>query len=139
MLPILFNDVPAQCVNYAAVTYHLPATLLLSIMKIENGRSGMAHKNPNGTFDYGPLQINSRWLPTLSQYGITQHDIQYNPCINVAVGAWILAQALTETRHFQQGVGNYNSHTKALNERYASQVLKWYQLFEKKKIQPQSG
>lgn len=132
MAPITFNDVPAECINSAAITYHVPATLILSIIKIENGRNGLAKRNSNGSYDYGPLQINSWWLPTLRRYGITQHDIQFNPCINVTVGTWILAQAITETRFLQKGVGNYNSHTPVLNQRYANQVLRWYRLFEEK-------
>lgn len=132
-MPIMFNDIPASCINYAAVTYHLPATLILSVLKIENGRNGMARRNRNGSYDYGPMQINSRWLPELKRHGITEHDLRFNPCINVAVGSWILAQAITEGHHFQQGVGNYNSHTATLNQRYAHQVLRWYRLFETKK------
>lgn len=132
MHPVTFNDVPAECVNAAAQAYHVPATLILSIIKIENGRNGLKKRNANGSYDYGPLQINSWWLPKLAPYKITRWDLQYDPCKNVMVGAWILAQTLTETRVLARGVGNYNSHTPHLNQRYAAAVMKWYRLFEEK-------
>lgn len=132
MAPITFNDVPADCINQAATIYHIPATLILSLLKIENGHNGMAKKNPDGSYDYGPLQINSWWLPTLKRYSITREQIQFNPCVNVLVGTWILAQAITETKYLPQGIGNYNSHTPSYNQRYSQQVLTWYRFFEKK-------
>ncbi|OGO91445.1 MAG: hypothetical protein A3F10_02160 [Coxiella sp. RIFCSPHIGHO2_12_FULL_42_15] len=132
MLPVTFNDVPAECINFAAIAYHVPATLILSILKTEDGRNGTAKRNANGSYDYGPFQINSWWLPTLKRFSITREDIQFNPCINAMVGTWILVQALTETKFLPQGVGNYNSHTPHLNQRYSQQVLRWYRLFNEK-------
>lgn len=45
---LYINDVPIECVNQAAIVYHVPATLLISILKVENGRAGMARKNTRG-------------------------------------------------------------------------------------------
>jgi soluble lytic murein transglycosylase-like protein len=91
IMPATINDVPITCINQAAVTYHVPATLILSIMKKENGRNGQAVPNKNGSYDIGVCQINSRWLPTLARYGYTRDDIQFNPCKNVMAASWILA------------------------------------------------
>ncbi len=55
------HDVPIECINQAAITYHVPATLILSVLAIENGTAGLASLNKNGTIDYGPMQINSIW------------------------------------------------------------------------------
>jgi len=52
----------------------------------------------------------------------TLKEIQYDPCINVQVGAWILSQAIADSDHYWQGVGNYHSHTLTFNQRYQQQV-----------------
>ena len=128
---VTFNDVPAECIKQASQIYHVPAIIILSVLKTEDARNGTASRNKNGSYDYGPLQINSTWLPTLARHGITREDVQWNPCINVAVGTWILAQAITESpKHVWQGVGNYNSHTPYYNQIYAARVKKWQEIFK---------
>lgn len=122
MMPVLINDVPVDCINHAAITYHVPATVILSIIKQENGRNGLAKPNKNGTFDYGIMQINTIWLSKLASYGYTKEDLQYDACKNVSAGTWILAQGLAEAKTAWQGVGNYNSHTIKHNEHYSAAI-----------------
>ena len=122
MVPFLINDVPIECINHAAVAYHVPATMIISILKTEGGRNGMKSPNTDGTYDYGPMQINSRWLGTLARYGYTVNDLQFDPCINVSVGAWILATNIADGKTVWNGVGNYHSHTPHLNITYSQKV-----------------
>ena len=122
MLPVLINDVPIDCINHAAVVYHVPATVILSIIKQENGRNGEASPNKNGTFDYGVAQINSTWLPTLTKYGYTKDDIQFNACKNVEAATWILAQAIADGKTTWAGVGDYHSHTPKYNQPYSAAI-----------------
>jgi len=77
------HGVPIECINQAATTYHVPATLILAVLAVENGANGSASPNRNGTFDFGPMQINSIWLSQIRLYGYTQHQLQYDPCVNV--------------------------------------------------------
>lgn len=119
---LLINDVPLNCINQAAVEYHVPAPLIISILKTENGRVGQANLNTNGSFDLGPMQINSRWLPVLKNYGYFAPDVQFDPCINVKVGTWILANALTSEKNLWQGIGDYHSHTATFNRSYQIKV-----------------
>ena len=49
---LLINGVPIECINQAAVTYYVPAKVILSVMAVEGGRVGMAKRNTNGTYDY---------------------------------------------------------------------------------------
>ena len=121
-MPFLINDVPISCIHQAAVAYQVPAKLIISVLKTENGRVGMANKNKNGTYDYGPMQINSVWLVTINKYGYTAHDIQYNACDNVNVGTWILAQKIDGEDQVWRGVGDYHSGTLSINDRYVSKV-----------------
>ena len=126
MLPILINDVPVVCINQVSHYYHLDARLLVSILAKEGGKVGASTKNKNGTVDLGPMQINSSWLPYLAKYGYSRNDVQFNPCINFKIGAWILAKSLANGKTAWQGVGYYNSHTSKLNKIYYKSVQKFY-------------
>lgn len=126
MIPIMINDVPVDCINQAAITYHVPATVILSVIKKENGRNGQAVKNKNGTYDYGVMQINDVWLPKISAYGYTKADIQYDACKNVLVGTWILSQSIAEGKSLWLGIGNYHSHTPSHNHAYRSNIYDNY-------------
>ena len=122
---ILFHGVPLDCINHAAVAFHVPATMIVSVMKIENGRNGMAIKNKNGTYDLGVMQINTSWLPRLEKSGINQHELQFNGCTNVMVGSWILAQGIASGEGWK-GLGNYHSRTPKHNATYREKVKSVY-------------
>src|SRR5579872_3162193 len=122
MIPVMINDVPIDCINRAAITYHVPATVILSVMEKENGRNGEANPNTNGTVDYGVMQINSIWLPKIAAYGYTKEDMQYNACKNVYVGAWILGRSIAEGKDIWLGIGNYHSHTPSHNQIYRNDI-----------------
>jgi soluble lytic murein transglycosylase-like protein len=123
---LLINDVPLECINHAAVTYQVPAAMIISVLKTEGGKQGSASRNKDGTIDYGPMQINTRWLGKLEKYGITKEELQYKPCINVAVGTWILAQSIASGKDPWHGVGIYHSRTMSFNERYRNKVKGFY-------------
>lgn len=116
------SDVPLHCINEAAVIYQVPAKLIVSVLTTEQGKVGLAKRNQNGSYDLGPMQINTSWWPNLSRYGIRQEDVRYNPCVNVKVGAWILADAISGGKDFLSGIGNYNSHTPRYNAHYVQLV-----------------
>lgn len=122
MVPFLINDVSIACINQAAIAYHVSASMIISILKIEGGRNGVKSRNKDGSYDYGPMQINSRWLSVVVPYGYTEHDLQYNPCINVAVGTWILANNMAKGKTVWSGVGDYHSHNPVLNQNYRQKV-----------------
>lgn len=114
--------VTEQCVAEAAARFDLPTTVLYSILKVEGGKVGKTNKNTNGTYDMGPMQINSIWLPTFSKY-LSKHEIINDGCKNVLAGAWILKANIVRVHgDFWRGVGNYHSRTKGLNERYQWKV-----------------
>ncbi|MEN9450840.1 MAG: Soluble lytic murein transglycosylase and related regulatory protein [Pseudomonadota bacterium] len=123
------HGVPIECINQAAITYHVPATLILSILAVENGKKGSASHNRNGTFDYGPMQINSIWLSKIRRYGYTRQQLQYDPCTNVNVGTWILSQQIAnDSSSLWRGVGSYHSHSASLNHNYQVKVSEVYRL-----------
>lgn len=130
MTPLFINDVPIECINKAAMGYYVPAKLIISVLKTENGHAGTASKNKNGTVDLGPMQINSAWLPTLYRYGFTRQDVQYDPCKNVEVGTWILSQGIASEVFLDKGIGDYHSHSTYYNVKYRTKVKHYLQQIE---------
>lgn len=137
MIPsaLLIHGVPVECINQAAVTYFVPAKIIISVLDVEGGEPGIARPNRNGTFDYGPMQINTIWLPQIAPYGYTREQVQYDPCINVMVGAWILSRKIASSMEedgkggdYWRGVAGYHSFTPGLNAHYQSKVLTNYRL-----------
>lgn len=122
MPPLIVSDVSLHCINEAAIEFNLPAKLIISILNTEQGKTGKISKNPNGSYDIGPMQINSSWLPRLKHYGISEHDIKYDSCLNVKIGTWILAQSIAGENNLLKGIGNYNSHTPLHNYQYSQKI-----------------
>lgn len=125
---LIINGVPIECINQAAVIYQVPATLIISVLGTEAGKVGSAILNRNGSYDYGPMQINSIWLEKLKPYGITKQQLQYDPCINVCVGAWILSTRIADSKELWQGVASYHSYCLPENMRYRTKVCGIYKL-----------
>lgn len=123
---LLIQGVPIECINQAALTYYVPAKIIVAVLQVENGKPGLASRNRNGSFDYGPMQINSIWIPRLSQYGFSKERLQTDACANVMAGAWILSKNLANKNSYWQSIGDYHSHTSVFNRRYKMQVQRRY-------------
>ncbi len=122
------GTVLAACLLIAAQTYQVPPGILLGIMQVEGGRIGQeVGPNRNGSYDIGIMQINTAWLPTLSQkWQVTPSTarswLREDGCANIAVSAWILRQRINLTGSLWSGVAGYHSLTPSLGSRYASRV-----------------
>jgi hypothetical protein len=124
------TPVHRYCVAAAAERYHVPVSLLYGILATEDTRVGQIVRDANGSYDMGPMGINSLWLPVLARYGITRPEVLDNGCQNIAVGAWILARkleghqgnAMAHPRAFWRHVGDYNSAIPHWNHRYRQRV-----------------
>lgn len=103
-------SVHAFCWHEAAARYALPVALLVAIAEQESGFNPKAinSANRNGTRDLGLMQINSMHLPRLARYGIREQDL-FEPCTNVHVGAWVLANAFAQHGYTWNAVGAYNA------------------------------
>lgn len=128
---MLISDIPFDCINQAAIQYHVPAVIIFAVLETENGKVGSAVVNKNGTVDYGPMQINSIWLNELKKYGYSIYDLQYNACLNINAGTWILAQAIANNHSIWGGIGDYHSHTYNENLSYQYKVGSFTKYLEK--------
>lgn len=102
----------APCWDLAAQRYGVSPQLLYAVARIESGLDPHAvnrsHQARTGTRDIGLLQVNSSHLPVLARYGISEADL-YDPCINLHVGAWLLAQSFARHGLTWNAVGAYNA------------------------------
>jgi len=119
---IAYGQADNACFEQAAKRYRVSAQLLRSISRVESGGNPAAfHRNANGSWDIGHMQINSAWLPTLAKYGITK-DRLTNPCVNTHVGAWILANNFRRMGYGWNAVGAYNAKSPDKIAAYARKV-----------------
>jgi len=118
----------AICIFTAAQTYSVPPTVILGVLNVESGKVGMASPNTNGTYDLGPMQINTIWMPELAGYwGVSEKTalrwVRDDACVNIGVGAWILRKKMNETGSLVGGIGGYHSGTQSLGSSYRRKVL----------------
>jgi len=110
------------CWEEIGARYSVNPYLLGAIAKQEsNFNANAVRTNTNGSRDIGVMQINSIWLPTLAKYGITEQQL-FEPCINIAVGAWILRQRQIQYGNTWEAVGSYHSKTPSRKWKYAGSV-----------------
>ena len=127
----LTGTAQANCWQLAASRYHVDPLLLYAIAKVESGLNPSARNiNGDGSQDLGLMQINSRHLPALARFGITEQHLLTQPCTSVMVGAWILAGFIQEKGYGWQAVGAYNAGGKPGRDerrtRYALAVWRYY-------------
>lgn len=117
----------AFCFEEAGAMYGISPVLLHAIAKIESNFNPKAiNKNKNGSYDYGVMQINSVHYKTLG------HNIWMSlsdPCMNVKVGAWVLARCIKKYGYTWEAVGCYNATSEEKRGKYAwkaYQVIRRY-------------
>ncbi len=119
----------AACLLAAANTYQVPPAVMIGIMQAEGGHVGQAvGPNINGTYDLGPMQVNTRWIPQLAglwhvSAPVAKSWVRNDGCVNVHVAAWILKQKIAETNSLYLGIAHYHSATPSEGFRYASRVV----------------
>jgi hypothetical protein len=69
----------AACLMLAAQTYQVPPAVLVGIHQVEGGTAGQAvGPNDNGSYDLGPMQINTIWIPLLAEkWGVPENTAYY--------------------------------------------------------------
>lgn len=121
----------AACLIMASQTYQVPPQVMVGILHVEGGRIGQqVGPNDNGTYDLGPMQVNTRWLPDLARYWkvdvkTAKQWLRDDGCVNVHVAAWILRQKLDEAQgNLFNGIARYHSATPPIGSQYAMKVVR---------------
>lgn len=118
----------ASCILMASNAYDVPAAVMVGIMHVEGGKVGYQSPNTNGSFDLGPMQVNTLWVPQLAKvWQVSNRQahawLRDDGCANVHVAAWILKQKIMETGSLYGGISHYHSATPHLGSRYAAKVI----------------
>lgn len=116
------------CLLLASQTYKVPPAVMIGIMHVEGGRVGQQVRNSNGSYDLGPMQVNTIWLPQLASLWkvdqmTAQQWVRDNGCVNVYVAAWILRQQIDKTSGLYSGIARYHSATPWRGFEYANKVI----------------
>ena len=122
------SKVLAACLMLAAQTYSVPPAVMVGILQVEGGAIGQQVKNTNGSFDLGPMQINTVWVPELAEYwGVEQTTaakwIRDDACTNMGVAAWILRKHMNETGSLSKAIAHYHSRTPSRGYSYKAKVI----------------
>lgn len=127
----LLPDIPTShqemvsCSLGAALTYDVPANLLLAVAEKEAGKPGQWVRNDNGTFDVGSLQFNTAYLRELNRFGITPADVAAPGCYAYMLAAWRIRGHLRNDRgDVWTRASNYHSRTPRYNARYRSDLIR---------------
>ncbi|MEA9445897.1 lytic transglycosylase domain-containing protein (plasmid) [Candidatus Fukatsuia symbiotica] len=131
----------ALCFQAAGLRYQVDPLLLEAMAVQESGLNPRAintNRNKAGkalSTDYGLMQINSRHIPKLVAMGVikSKEELLSNACLNVQIGAWILAKHLQICGVNWQCLGSYNAGFANNNQprrmKYARRVYQRYQQF----------
>lgn len=123
------SAVAGDCFVAAGQRYNIHPWLLYAIADVESSVDptavNSAHAERTRSIDIGLMQINSRWLPRLGQYGIDAKRL-LEPCVNVHVGAWILADLFARHGATWEAVGAYNAACTSLKGEDCRRRRAWY-------------
>ncbi len=122
------SKVLAACLMLASQTYSVPPAVLVGIYKAEGGKVGQEVRNTNGSYDLGPMQINTIWMPDLAKrWGVSEETarkwVRDDACTNVGVAAWIFKSHLNETGSLSQAIAHYHSRTPVHGTKYKGRVI----------------
>jgi soluble lytic murein transglycosylase-like protein len=100
------------CWSEAERLYGVSSHLLYAVAQAESdlqpGAVNLTHRARTGTYDIGLMQINSSHLPKLASHDISESDL-LEPCTNIKVGAWLLADSFARLGVSWDAVGAYNA------------------------------
>lgn len=119
----------ATCILLASNTYQVPPAVMIGILHVEGGRVGQeVGPNTNGSYDLGPMQVNTLWVPQLAKFWKVDQKtarrwVRDDGCVNVHVAAWILQQKISEAGYLYGGIARYHSATPQFGTRYAAKVI----------------
>lgn len=98
------------CVMTLNVEYQIPLYSLLRLIEIESGYNpNKTSRNRNGTFDYGLMQLNSKYIPDYEwRYNQGKKIKRFNPVVSLRVGMKKLHHLYTILGEWEGAFAAYN-------------------------------
>jgi len=121
------SAITPDCKSKISKQFHIPDIVLDAYLRTEGADPGHIRENTDGTWDVGPMQINSvNWETFYQKFNVVPTDIRYNGCINLMAGAYIIRFRLDEAGKenitgwdaFFKVAANYHSKTSTVNLKY---------------------
>lgn len=95
------------CFESAGEYYDVNPKILKAIAIVESDLNPIAvNKNENSL---GLMQIHPQWFLRLAKFNISPEQLLSDPCVNVNVGAWILASNFSTHGKNWNSIGAYNA------------------------------
>jgi hypothetical protein len=117
----------ASCIHRKSGGHVWLERTLWGLRDREGGWVGAVIANTNGTYDLGPLQVNSSWVREVAD--LTRRSatnvrwwLIHDACFNVDVARWIFLSDLARTHVYWDAVGAYHSPTNWRRREYAAGV-----------------
>lgn len=117
----------ATCIHRTSGGHAWLERTLWGLRDREGGWVGAVIANSNGTYDLGPLQVNSSWVREVAD--LTRRSatnvrwwLIHDACFNVDVARWIFLSDLARTRVYWDAVGAYHSPINWRRREYAAGV-----------------
>jgi len=119
----------AACIHQASLGRPWLEKTLWGLRDQESGWIGAQIANRNGSYDLGPLQINSWWVPRIAALvkrsrSKVHYWLRFDPCFNAEAARWIFLSALRSTGEYWTAVGIYHSPTKWRQKTYLISVAR---------------
>ena len=128
--------VPSQyttCIVHSSATFRVPPDIITSVLMVEGGKKGTKHRNANGTYDLGPMQINTSHRNKFRRLGLSEKKLQYNICANIAAGTLMIHKILLKhPNNPWNALGNYHSTTPRYHRRWLRHFRHAYTLLNTK-------
>ncbi|MBA2935235.1 lytic transglycosylase domain-containing protein [Sphingomonas sp. CGMCC 1.13654] len=117
----------ARCIRRVAGGRTWLEKTLWGLRDQEGGWNGAQILNSDGSFDLGPLQINSRWISRIAVMtdrpaASVRWWLVHDTCFNVDAARWIFLSGLGPRVDYWRAVGAYHSPTVWRQRMYASGV-----------------
>lgn len=127
LLALFCQQAQAYCFAEAGQTYGVDPYLLQAIAKVESSWRPDAINTNSKSTDIGMMQINSSWLrkAPFTTLGYKKEHL-YDPCTNVMVGAWVLANNFKSFGYTWEAVGAYNASCTTLKNKECTRARNIY-------------
>lgn len=132
---VVSSQISSRCMERFSKYFQIPEVVLKTFITTEGGYPGHIRSNTDGSFDVGPMQINSiHWPELYEKFNISPIDIRFNGCMNLMVGARFIrskideygTENITDWNSLFTKLANYHSKTEKYNSKYKE---KWVENF----------
>lgn len=116
-----------SCIHQASLGQPWLEKTLWGLRDQEAGWIGAEVANTNGSYDLGPLQINTWWAARIATLigrpeAHVRHWLRFDPCFNAEAARWVFLTALRSTGSYWKAVGVYHSPTAWRQRNYVGSV-----------------